>query len=1138
MNRRQSLVRKLKLAEQNIRELRDLGDIEAMNRASDSRAKILKVIQDLDKGKKSLIEPLGKANPKTRALANKFANEPKPQEENPINQILLGQNPFQKNVGEFQKNTTKLYSDTQDILGLNKIQGPEFFTSTLKSLLNPASITQPIASIISNPSKFMDENIYNTFDSSKSPEERLSSAINSLFLIGSLAGAGATKSIAKSAEKGLFKQLKKLGYDINKADGLNRILETTGQKLSEKAKSVIKNGIQKINAYDQARFAKGGNLPSRQSGTVNFGPKPATKEEIQQQAENVTKNQNISPKNVNSFNTLSNVVFGDNSEKAFDIQSFLKKNNLTLDELKEKYESGKFNFKNAKLNDSAINYNEFTGQKIKFRNQYKTAFQKIFAEMNSGNKPMTISGELYIIPKQLSDILKNVPKQEQASKIKKFFNQLQAPIFKTEARQVEQKAPELYANLVTSRRNIVAQNALANKKIDTDIYTNYKSLVNDKDFVMDVNDFLESQTKFDSKAWQDKINSITDPNKRKFYDDLKMAVDSIEAFNTQLPKSNRNNLFETNLKDGIKDLTKNLGPKINLKNIENPNPLAILSGLKKSNFSAVTLAPEYLKRKAAVSILGSAEFKKLAKDDPVFQNNIASLAKSLDSVNKEILSIAPSIDIEIGKALPALPKLAEIARKLSSGAQIGGNLSTALSQTIPLTFSVAKNGLINTTIGLGKALKNDPIFEKSAFLTTRRLANEPNSPLYKSIRSEMIKNNPNLIKKIYEQFGQKVGENIIDGILGRSISTIDNLISKTLWSSSYQRVKGSLGDQEAIDFADNITEKLMAGRGLGDKPEAFNSVLGSVILQYGLEPLNQPQVFKEFFTDRTGSKGKKLINGVTSLSKFAVSSYLLNNAIERINGRRPAFDLIGIAEDVFMKENKGTSETQLPGGRMASKPYTKNVGQTILQNVTGISGVDVGNLPSFQIVKNIIPGVDVIKNIITKDPKSFFNLPKEKQTQLLYEFGKQIVSGSVKGGTQLKKTIEGIQSLLPEGYYDPKYTNLKDKIKFEEDIDAYLKKAENKELANKLEMAKNNVKVEIAPENLIKIAQTLIFGPKSSAQYKSQQAETYNYEEKNKRLRSKAEKYRKIGLDDLARLIENSIKQGKNPEIEKLNKLK
>ena len=1137
MNRRESLVRKLKLAEQNIKELRDLGDIEAMNRASDSRAKILKVIQDLDKGKKTLIEPLGKASPKTRALAEKFQNEPKPQEQNPLNQILLGQSPFQKNVAEVQKGTSEIYSGAQDILGLNKIQGPDFLTSTLKSLLNPASITQPISSIISNPRKFMDENIYNTFDSSKSAEERLSSAINSLFLIGSFAGAGTTKSIAKSAERGLFKQLEKLGYDITKASDLNRILETTGQKLSEKAKSVIKNGIQKINDYDQSRFAKGAALPSRQSGAINFGPKPATKKEIQQQAQNVTTKQNISPKNVNDFGDtiLKNVVFGDNSEKPFDIQSFLKQNNLTLDELKQKYESGTFKFKNSKLNDSANNYNKSTGQKIKFRNEYEKAFVKIFANMNSGNKPMTISGQLYIIPKELSDILKNVPKQEQASKIKKFFNQLQAPIFKTEARQVEQKAPELYTNLVTSRRTAVAQNALQNKKIDTDIYNNYKSLVNDKDFVMDVNDFLESQTKFDSKAWQDKIDSFAEADPRKqFYDDLKMAVDQIEGFNTQLPKSNRNNLFETNLKDGIKDLTQNLGPKINLKDIENPNPLAILSGLKKSNFSAVTLAPEYLKRKAAISILGSAEFKKLAKDDPVFQNNIRSLAASLDSVNKEILSLAPSIDIEVGKAIPALPKLAEIARKLSSGAQIGGNISTALSQTIPLTFAVAKNGLINTTIGLGKALKNDPIFKESAFLTTRKLANEKNSPLYKSIRSEMIKNNPNLIKKIYEQFGQKVGENIIDGILGRSISTIDNLISKTVWSSSYQRVKGSLDEQEAIDFADNITEKLMAGRGLGDKPEVFNSALGSLILQYGLEPLNQPQVLKEFFTDRTGNK---LLKGSESLVKWGVSSYLLNNAIERINGRRPAFDLIGIAEDAF-KDYKGTSETQLPGGRMASKPYVKNVGQTILQNVTGISGVDVGNLPSFQIAKNLTPSVDVAKKIITNDPKSLFNLPKEKQTQLLYEFGKQLVSGYVKGGTQLKKTIEGIQSILPVGYYDPKYTNLKDKIKFEDDIDAYLKKAENRKLANDIEMAKNNVKVEIAPENLIKIAQTLIFGPKSTAQYKSQQAQFYNYEENAKRINKKIEKYKKIGLDDVAKLLQDSLNQNKKDLPNKLNKFK
>lgn len=300
-------------------------------------------------------------------------------------------------------------------------------------------------------------------------------------------------------------------------------------------------------------------------------------------------------------------------------------------------------------------------------------------------------------------------------------------------------------------------------------------------------------------------------------------------------------------------------------------------------------------------------------------------------------------------------KTSQWLQKKAGQNTIVGNLSTAVMQPIVLAQTAGKFGYKNTALGLMRAAGKDSVeMTQSKFLKRR----------YSNLRS--------------------VTETKMDSARHAAnvpLEVIEETATKATWESALLDAKGKgLKGKEAIRYADVETEKTVAGRSIGEKPEIFRSKAAGFMTQYQLEVSNYwQQLGKEM------SKKQAL--------KVFVAAYGINSLLQATTGRRVGFDPISAAIDMYGEIGK---DEKSPEEKL------KTAGQRALGEVAD-------NVPFVGMGLSTVIGQDNYQKLLGPDSQggrfgvsSPISTVVNNPAYLVAPFG----------GAQVKKTTQGAQVLL------------------------------------------------------------------------------------------------------------------------------
>ncbi len=337
-----------------------------------------------------------------------------------------------------------------------------------------------------------------------------------------------------------------------------------------------------------------------------------------------------------------------------------------------------------------------------------------------------------------------------------------------------------------------------------------------------------------------------------------------------------------------------------------------------------------------------------------------------------------------------------------------GNLSTAITNFIPMHQATAALGDINMLIGYNQTVKNifkkDGFDERSVFLTNRFLSGE-----------------------------RLAKDSKIEKALAKPMNIVDELTSGTIWRAKYhQCIKKGMSDADAIKEADKYAAGLIADRSKGALPTYFGrkNPAAKILSAFQVEPNNQIRhLFKDF--------PKEVVdNVILGIIRLVLGAYLFNDVYEKICGRRPALDPIGwineFVGDVSGKKLNNSVDillTLCDGDVKVIEEVRKKERLDIAVNVIDNVG---GNLPFAGGALGLAGGVTGLELDNARLPiasafpdvgkigKSFAKgVSNKKRAQVLSEE----LGGTVAmflmpyGGNQISKTAKGMSAYTKGGSY-------------------------------------------------------------------------------------------------------------------------
>ena len=151
---------------------------------------------------------------------------------------------------------------------------------------------------------------------------------------------------------------------------------------------------------------------------------------------------------------------------------------------------------------------------------------------------------------------------------------------------------------------------------------------------------------------------------------------------------------------------------------------------------------------------------------------------------------------------------------------------------------------------------------------------------------------------------------------GIPIQVVELAMVKQTWQAEHAKVKSEgYKGMDAVLEADRRTERVVAGRGIADKPEMYRSTAMNGLMQYTLEAEAQ---FKNFTQD-LNPKQK---------ATFIVAAFAMNSLSELVTGNTPLPDFLGAAidslGDIFGEDKEGAEKLTSPLQRFASEAVSFN----------------------------------------------------------------------------------------------------------------------------------------------------------------------------------------------------------------------
>lgn len=333
------------------------------------------------------------------------------------------------------------------------------------------------------------------------------------------------------------------------------------------------------------------------------------------------------------------------------------------------------------------------------------------------------------------------------------------------------------------------------------------------------------------------------------------------------------------------------------------------------------------------------------------------------------------------------------------------NPGSWLTNFIPITQASAEcstGSLVRAARETAKAYyKDDGFADTSVFLTNRR----GSSPL------SMTK-----LQKLSET-------------LTKPMAYIDDFTSNVVTRAKYyDNIKAGMDASSAMQEADRYAASLMADRSKGALPTVFErkNPLTRLLTMYQVEVNNQLRHLFKDLPDDLKEKGMAAL--VAGLMKYTIGAYLFNDLYEKLVGRRPALDFLGIANEAigdytgYQLPNTVDAAQQLISGegvdfttqRKGAVQATASLAENVAQELPFVGGVlGGGRVP----ISSALPDMgNLVSNAVglasgEKDAgRALQGIGKELAKPAFYIFPPL-------GGGQLKKAFEGITTVVNGGQF-------------------------------------------------------------------------------------------------------------------------
>lgn len=312
----------------------------------------------------------------------------------------------------------------------------------------------------------------------------------------------------------------------------------------------------------------------------------------------------------------------------------------------------------------------------------------------------------------------------------------------------------------------------------------------------------------------------------------------------------------------------------------------------------------------------------------------------------------------------------ESIKRQASANLVGGNISAALTNSIPLTQAVATTDKPSLVRGMIHSVVS-PLTEANNFIID-------------GVQSSFLKRrfpDKELSTNLWKETQNK---------LGWLFYTIDKFTSNTVVSGKYfEGLKKGLTSEKAMAQADEYGMRLIGDRSFGQMPQFFqNQGIMSLFTQFQLEVNNQISfIFKDAPKYANADSTAKV---AALFGEIALTSYLFNNVFEWMTGRRPAFDPIYVA----------LKSADIWSGQGSVADKSGKTAKTMFDNLPFVSILTGGGrIP-------VAAGIPTPQDI-TDNP-----------AMAAAKFG--LIYFMPSGGYQLYKTIEGMSTYLAGYSQTPK----------------------------------------------------------------------------------------------------------------------
>jgi hypothetical protein len=306
--------------------------------------------------------------------------------------------------------------------------------------------------------------------------------------------------------------------------------------------------------------------------------------------------------------------------------------------------------------------------------------------------------------------------------------------------------------------------------------------------------------------------------------------------------------------------------------------------------------------------------------------------------------------------------------------------------TLLMNASSSLAQIFNVPQGIASAKK----YSANGLVRTFGSIFSPNKPMKQS----------SFLKERYFKAFNKFDKGIIkntEKFAGWMMSALDEVGTKFIWNSHYEKAIAE-GIKNPVKYADDITRQMVAGRGIGEVPLIQQSKVFQLVAPFQLEVANLWSVLGKMVSNKDAA----------GLITLFVTSYIMNRVAEKVRGTPVSFDPIQASIEAYSAFKEGDSP-----------------GEGFLMAAGRLGGETLSSLPLGQTLASIYPeyGGDFLffNNVPTREEMFGTNDPTRYGSPLLLDKGfKDPLFRLLPpfGGSQLKKTIEGVKALNQGGSFD------------------------------------------------------------------------------------------------------------------------